>query len=104
MMNLASVKAAYKNPDMIKAVMQVKRENKEIIKPRQLTIDLISKALAFEYRELSKEDLLDLTGLSKAALRNSLLFLVKERKIIKRVIGKYGSGFNYNYSLVRGDL
>jgi len=103
-MNIATVNLIYSNPNMIKSAMQVKRENNLVVTPRQATLDLVTNALSLGYKALSHDDLLEATGLSQTCLRNCLLYLVEEKKIIRRPISVYGSGFTYNYLLVRGDL
>ena len=99
----ASITSMYKPLNMIKSVMDVKRENKPAWKPRQKTIDAIIDELKFCIH-LSRESLLKRTRMSNGIMDNALRFLVLNQKVIKKFTGKSGPHDSFLYSLVRGKL
>lgn len=104
MINAASVLTTYADVTTIKGSRVAKEESKLLAVPRQATIDAVINALTLKFGELTFDDLLQSTELSPTALRNCLLYLVREKKILRRPISVYGTGFTYKYSVVRGDL
>jgi hypothetical protein len=102
MLNYDGFKNIVKSHNIIKTVMEVKKENKKVRPPRQSTVDKINVQFRDVAHGLSREKLLKRTKMSRNTLDNALRYLVLHRDLIQRATGKAGPHAESVYLLVKG--
>ena len=103
MLNKKIVDLIYADLETEKTFEQIKKGNKGVTEPKQVTVNLITKALK-RYKELCRLSLLKKTGINELELGNALRFLSSKQRISSRYIRKDNRSNILIYSMARSDL